>query len=111
MNVLSAPLTEKLCPPALGYQLRPGVQGLNLAAIGAETDRRGFVPVSEQMEVLDKAGKPVSNVYCIGDANGEPSASLIVTLPCRCKQAANGDSRVHWNPRDPLTLSVQSCGN
>jgi hypothetical protein len=47
------------------------LQGLNLAAISAETDRRGFVPVSEQMEVLDKSGKPVSNVYCIGDANGE----------------------------------------
>ncbi|CAL5225290.1 g8089 [Coccomyxa viridis] len=49
----------------------PYTQGLNLAAIGAETDRRGFVPVNEQMEVLDKSGKPVSNVYCIGDANGK----------------------------------------
>lgn len=46
-------------------------QGLNLAAINAETDRRGFVPVSEQMQVLDKGGKPISNVYCIGDANGK----------------------------------------
>ncbi len=46
-------------------------QGLNLQAINAETDRRGYVPVSEKMEVLDKSGKPVTNVFCIGDANGE----------------------------------------
>lgn len=45
--------------------------GLNLGAISCETDRRGFVPVNEKMEVLDKAGKVVPNVYCIGDANGK----------------------------------------
>ena len=48
-------------------------QGLNLPAINAEVDRRGFVPVSEKMEVLDKSGKPVTNVFCIGDANGAPT--------------------------------------
>ena len=47
------------------------VQGLNLAAINAETDRRGFIPVNERMQVLDKAGKPLPSVFCIGDANGE----------------------------------------
>lgn len=61
-------------------------QGLNLQAINAETDRRGYVPVSEKMEVLDKSGKPVTNVFCIGDANGElhsckhPSAAILVSL-------------------------------
>lgn len=45
--------------------------GLNLGAINVDTDRRGFVPVNEKMEVLDKAGKVVPNVYCIGDANGK----------------------------------------
>lgn len=45
--------------------------GLNLASIGVETDRRGFVPVSDKMEVLGKDGKVVPNVYCIGDANGK----------------------------------------
>ena len=60
-----------------GHTFELALQGLNLGAINAETDRRGFVPVSEQMEVLDKSGKPVSNVYCIGDANGEH-------LHCRC---------------------------
>jgi len=49
----------------------PFTQGLGLDRIGAETDRRGFVPVSDKMEVLGKNGKPVPNVYCIGDANGK----------------------------------------
>ena len=47
------------------------LQGLNLASVGAETDRRGFVPVNEKMQVLDTKGKPVPGVWCIGDANGE----------------------------------------
>lgn len=47
------------------------LQGLNLGAINAETDRRGFIPVDDSMRVLDKAGKPVPHVYCIGDANGK----------------------------------------
>lgn len=33
------------------------------------------MPVSEQMEVLGKAGEAIPNVYCIGDANGARSAS------------------------------------
>jgi hypothetical protein len=35
----------------------PYTQGLNLSAIGVETDRRGFVPVNEKMEVTDASGK------------------------------------------------------
>lgn len=46
-------------------------QGLNLQAVGAETDRRGFVPVDEKMQVLDVVGKVVPHLYCIGDANGK----------------------------------------
>lgn len=49
----------------------PYTAGLNLSAVNAETDRRGFVPVNDKMEVLDKDGKVVPNVYCIGDANGK----------------------------------------
>merc|ERR1711968_27894 len=45
--------------------------GLSLDKIGAETDRRGFVPVTDKMEVLGKDGKPVPHVYAIGDANGK----------------------------------------
>ena len=57
-------------------------QGLNLQAINAETDRRGYVPVSEKMEVLDKSGKPVTNVFCIGDANGVLTTLAFRTLLC-----------------------------
>jgi hypothetical protein len=43
------------------------------------------VPVSEKMEVLDKAGKPVPHVYCIGDANGAQSPdSLSLQAPADC---------------------------
>jgi dihydrolipoamide dehydrogenase len=49
----------------------PYTNGLALSSIGVEVDRRGFVPVSEKMEVLDKGGKVVPGVYCIGDANGK----------------------------------------
>jgi dihydrolipoamide dehydrogenase len=58
--------------PAVADARSPGhIQGLNLKAINAETDRRGFIPVDDHMRVLDKAGKPISHVYCIGDANGK----------------------------------------
>merc|ERR1711924_378899 len=42
-----------------------------LKNIKVDTDRRGFVPVSDKMEVLDSGGKAVPGVYCIGDANGK----------------------------------------
>ena len=51
-------------------------QGLNLGAVGVETDRRGFIPVDEKMQVLGKDGKAVPHVYCIGDANGAPLSCL-----------------------------------
>jgi len=49
----------------------PYTSGLNLAAVGAATDRRGFVPVDERMRVLGADGKPVEGLWCIGDANGK----------------------------------------
>ena len=49
------------------------MQGLNLSAVGVETDRRGFVPVNDKMQVLDSKGKVVPHLYCIGDANGKPT--------------------------------------
>lgn len=75
-------------------------QGLNLGAIGAETDRRGYVPVSDKMEVLDKAGKPVPNVYCIGDANGAralhssqvPYAPLTYACMCSSRDGTSAHS-------------------
>ena len=49
------------------------------------------MPVGEQMHVLDKSGKPVPNVYCIGDANGEGTTAVwqtftIVTCRLDCLQ-------------------------
>ena len=49
----------------------PYTDGLSLGAISVSTDRRGFVPVSDKMEVLDDDGDAVEGVYCIGDANGK----------------------------------------
>lgn len=49
----------------------PYTHGLNLGAVGVETDRRGFVPVNDKMQVLDGKGKTVPHLYCIGDANGK----------------------------------------
>jgi len=49
----------------------PYTAGLNLAAVGAAADRRGFVPCDERMRVLDSAGVAVEGLWCIGDANGK----------------------------------------
>ena len=49
----------------------PYTTGLNLSSIGSETDKRGFIPVNEKMQVLDTKGTVVPHVYCIGDANGK----------------------------------------
>jgi len=66
----------------------PYTQGLNLKAVNAETDRRGFVPVNDLMQVLDKSGNPVEGLWCIGDANGKlmlahaASAQGIAVVEC-----------------------------
>ena len=49
----------------------PYTNGLNLGSIGVETDRRGFIPVNDKMQVLDSAGKAIPSIFCIGDANGK----------------------------------------
>ena len=49
----------------------PYTSGLNLPALNVDVDRRGFVPVNDKMQVLDKGGKAVPHMYCIGDANGK----------------------------------------
>lgn len=61
------------------------LQGLNLNAVNVETDRRGFVPVNDKMQVLDSKGKPITNIYCIGDANGKLLAYFVATClwPCQ----------------------------
>lgn len=54
----------------------PYTTGLGLDSLNVETDRRGFVPVNERMQVTDRSGKVVPNLYCIGDANGTRKRSF-----------------------------------
>ncbi len=71
-------------------------QGLNLAALNAETDRRGFVPVDEQMRLLDKNGKVVPHVYCIGDANGKLMLAHAASAQARTYPARPAPSSSSW---------------
>lgn len=48
----------------------PFTNGLGLDNINVAT-QRGFIPVDERMQVIDKDGNMVPHVYCIGDANGK----------------------------------------
>ncbi|AFY61398.1 dihydrolipoyl dehydrogenase [Synechococcus sp. PCC 6312] len=48
----------------------PATKDLGLETVGVETDKRGFITVNDQMAVL-KDGKPVANLWAIGDATGK----------------------------------------
>ncbi|AFZ21320.1 dihydrolipoyl dehydrogenase [Allocoleopsis franciscana] len=48
----------------------PATKNLGLDAVGAQTDRRGFIPVNETMAVLS-GGEPVPHLWAIGDATGQ----------------------------------------
>jgi dihydrolipoamide dehydrogenase len=48
----------------------PATQDLGLESVGAELDRRGFIPVNDQMAVLLE-GEPVPHLWAIGDATGK----------------------------------------
>jgi dihydrolipoamide dehydrogenase len=48
----------------------PATKNLGLESVGAETDRRGFLPVNDAMQLL-AGGEPVPNVWAIGDAMGK----------------------------------------
>jgi dihydrolipoamide dehydrogenase len=48
----------------------PYTQNLNLAAVGVETDRRGFIPVDDNLAVVAN-GEPIANLWAIGDATGK----------------------------------------
>ena len=71
----------------------PATKNLDLNMVAVETDRRGFIPVDENLAVL-RDGKPVPHLYAIGDANGKmmlahsASAQGIVAVDNIC-----GDSR------------------
>ncbi len=48
----------------------PATKDLGLEAVGAETDRRGFIPVNDTMAVLS-GSEPVPHLWAIGDATGQ----------------------------------------
>lgn len=48
----------------------PATKNLGLESVAVETDRRGFIPVNDRMEVL-RDGEPVPHLWAIGDATGK----------------------------------------
>lgn len=48
----------------------PATQDLGLETVSVELDRRGFIPVNDQMAVLID-GQPVPHLWAIGDATGK----------------------------------------
>ena len=51
----------------------PATKDLGLERVGVETDRRGFIPVNEQLQVV-RDGEPVPHLWAIGDATGKIDA-------------------------------------
>ncbi len=48
----------------------PATNNLGLESVGVETDRRGFIPVNDNLAVLS-GGEPVPHLWAIGDATGK----------------------------------------
>ena len=48
----------------------PATKDLGLETMGIEIDRRGFIPVNDEMAVL-REGEPVAHLWAIGDATGK----------------------------------------
>ncbi len=48
----------------------PATKNLGLETLGVETDRRGFIPVNERLQVL-RDGEPVPHLWAVGDATGK----------------------------------------
>nr|WP_199307709.1 MULTISPECIES: dihydrolipoyl dehydrogenase [unclassified Leptolyngbya] len=76
----------------------PATKDLGLETVGAELDRRGFIPVNDQMAVL-AAGEPVPHLWAIGDATGKmmlahaASAQGIVAVENICGRSREVDYR------------------
>ena len=48
----------------------PVSENLGLENVSVETDKRGFIPINDAMQVLSQ-GEPVPHLYAIGDATGK----------------------------------------
>lgn len=49
----------------------PYTKNINLEAANVETDRRGFIPVNDLLQVTNTSGEVVPNLWAIGDATGK----------------------------------------
>lgn len=76
----------------------PATKDLGLESVGVELDRRGFIPVDDQMAVL-LDGQPVPHLWAIGDATGKmmlahaASAQGIVAVENICGRTRSVDYR------------------
>jgi len=76
----------------------PATKDLGLETVGVEVDRRGFIPVNDQMAVLVD-GEPVPHLWAIGDATGKmmlahaASAQGIVAVENICGRSREVDYR------------------
>ncbi|MBE9136122.1 dihydrolipoyl dehydrogenase [Nodosilinea sp. LEGE 07088] len=67
----------------------PATKDMGLEKVGVETDRRGFIPVNDHLQVL-RDGQPVPHLWSIGDATGKmmlahaASAQGILTVEAIC---------------------------
>lgn len=48
----------------------PATKNIGLETLGVETDRRGYIPVNDNLQVVSN-GEPVPNLWAIGDATGK----------------------------------------
>lgn len=76
----------------------PFTKNLGLESVGVETDRRGYIPVNEDLAVLS-GGEPVPHLWAIGDATGKmmlahaASAQGVVTVENICGRPRQVDYR------------------
>jgi dihydrolipoamide dehydrogenase len=76
----------------------PATKDLGLESVGVELDRRGFIPVNDQMAVLVD-GQPVPHLWAIGDATGRmmlahaASAQGVVAVENICGRPRTVDYR------------------
>lgn len=76
----------------------PATKKLGLESLAIEIDKRGFIPVNDQMQVL-RDGKPVPHLWAVGDATGKmmlahaASGQGVVAVENICGQTKEIDYR------------------
>jgi len=76
----------------------PATQDLGLETVGVEVDRRGFIPINDQMAVLVE-GQVVPHLWAIGDATGKmmlahaASAQGVIAVENICGRSRTVDYR------------------